>query len=524
MQVTECQHLSHALERALIIGGKSMSLPSSARASRRTLATFIAAVLLAALVPSLSLPLDAAAGSVEQAEELRPVPRPTVEGPLPGTAPGDPTSPDIEDTYPFFSTYVDLEGNGYVEEEFLVSGTADAYSTTGELVGTDVPYETRMVVRRPVRQRDFNGTVLVEWQNVSAGYDLDALWQPDHVMRSGYAWVGVSAQRVGVDQLRGWSPARYGDLDVTGGGRFMADEMSYDIFAQAAKALTTPRRGHGHGRGGDAADVAGTAGGGRDGGRGDEVRPMGRLRVDTLIGTGASQSAGRMTIYYNSVLPQVEPVFDGYGFIVGNAPTREGAEPIFHVLSETDVRSPVWPRQDSDLYRRWEVAGSAHSGWTGQEYRMPISERDLGAPPSYECESPPFSRVPLAHVVSAAYDHLTRWIEEGDAPPTAEPLEFNADGTKARDEHGLALGGIRLSQVEVPTALNTGDNAGETFCRLFGTHVPFDEATLDELYPDHRGYVAAVARVDRRNVRAGYIVPADARQNLIDAAHSDIGR
>jgi hypothetical protein len=503
-----------------------MSLPSQARASRRTLAMLIAAALLAALVPSLSPAANAAPGPVGQAGELRPVPRPTVEGPLPGTAPGDPTSPDIEDTYPFFSTYVDLEGNGYVEEEFLVSGSADAYSTTGELVGEDVPYETRMVVRRPVHQRDFNGTVLVEWQNVSAGYDLDALWQPEHVMRSGYAWVGVSAQRVGVDQLREWSPARYGTLDVTGGGRFNADEMSYDIFAQAAKALTTPRRGH-HpsGSAGADADATSATGGGRDGGGGrDEVRPMGRLRVDTVIGTGASQSAGRMTIYYNSVLPQVEPVFDGYGFIVGNAPTREGPEPIFHVLSETDVRSPVWPRQDSDVYRRWEVAGSAHSGWTGQEYRMPISERDLGAPPSYECESPPFSRVPLAHVVSAAYDHLVRWVEEGEAPPTAEPLEFNADGTKARDEHGLALGGIRLSQVEVPTALNTGDNAGETFCRLFGTHVPFDEAKLDQLYPDHGRYVSAVARVDHRNVRAGYIVQADAWRNLIEAVHSDIGR
>jgi Alpha/beta hydrolase domain len=34
--------------------------------------------------------------------------------------------------------------------------------------------------------------------------------------------VGVSAQRVGVDQLRGWSPTRYGSLGVTGGGAFWA--------------------------------------------------------------------------------------------------------------------------------------------------------------------------------------------------------------------------------------------------------------------------------------------------------------
>ena len=141
---------------------------------------------------------------------------PRLEGPLPGSPPGDPASPDIEDTYPFFATHVDLAAAGYVEEEFVFSGTADAYSTTGQLLGSDLPYRTRMVVRRPARARDFNGTVLVEWQNVTAGYDLDALWNPRH-LREGYAWVGVSAQRVGVDQLRGWSPTRYGALDVTGG-------------------------------------------------------------------------------------------------------------------------------------------------------------------------------------------------------------------------------------------------------------------------------------------------------------------
>ena len=50
-----------------------------------------------------------------------------------------------------------------------------------------------------------------------AGYDLDALWNWRH-MREGYVWVGVSAQRVGVNQLSAWSPTRYGTLDVTGGG------------------------------------------------------------------------------------------------------------------------------------------------------------------------------------------------------------------------------------------------------------------------------------------------------------------
>ncbi|MEW2358309.1 alpha/beta hydrolase domain-containing protein [Spirillospora sp. NPDC029432] len=417
---------------------------------------------------------------------------PSVEGPVPGAPPGDPSSPRPEDTYPWLATNADLAAAGYVEQEFYLSGTADAYGPTGELLGSDVPYETRVIVRRPAKQARFNGTVITEWQNVSAGYDLDALWSTDQITRAGYAWVGVSAQRVGVEGLRRWSPARYGDLDVTGGGRFTADELSYGIFAAAAKALRAPKG------------------------------LLGGLKARTVLAAGASQSAGRMTVYYDSVLPKTEKVFDGYAFVVGPAPARRGPEPVFHVLSETDVRSPV-RQPDTGTYRRWEVAGSAHSGWHGQQYRAPILTRDLGAAPTYECARPPFSRVPLHHVIAAAYDHLVRWTERGTAPPAAPPLEFAADGTKARDEHGLARGGIRLSQVAVPTALNTGDNSGETFCVLFGTHVPFDKAKLDALYPSRGGYVASVARADARNLRAGFLLPADARQNARDALHSGPG-
>ncbi|MFI0350848.1 alpha/beta hydrolase domain-containing protein [Actinomadura sp. 9N407] len=419
---------------------------------------------------------------------------PTVEGPLPGAPPGDPKSPDVKDTYPWMATNADLASAGYVEEEFGISGAADAYSTSGELLGSDVPYKTRVIVRRPAKAARFNGTVVAEWQNVSGGYDLDALWSTEQITRAGYAWVGISAQRVGVNQLKGWSPARYGGLDVTGGGRFNADELSYDIFAQAAKAL-------------------------RDRGRGSA---LGGLKARNLLAAGGSQSAGRMTVYYDAVLPKTEKVFDGYAFIVGPAPTRRGTEPVFQVVSETDVRTPVRP-PDTDGFRRWEVAGAAHSGWNGQQYRAPILTRDLGEAPTYECARPAFSRVPLHHVVATAYDHLVRWIERGVAPPTAPPLQFNADGTKARDERGLALGGIRLSQVEAPIALNTGDNAGETFCVLFGSYEPFDKATLDTLYPSHGKYVTSVVRSDKRNLRAGYLLPADARQNRIEAIHSDVG-
>ena len=61
-------------------------------------------------------------------------------------------------------------------------------------------YKTRILVRRPTNPAHFNGTVLVEWMNVSAGEsapDWDFL--NPMLMRDGYAYVGVSAQALGVD-------------------------------------------------------------------------------------------------------------------------------------------------------------------------------------------------------------------------------------------------------------------------------------------------------------------------------------
>jgi hypothetical protein len=194
-----------------------VTLPRTRRGTRRRVAVAALAVFACLAVPSVS-PADP--------------PGPTVEGPIPGAVPGDRTSPILSETYPFFSSWQDLAGNGYVEEEFYLSGAADAYATSGARLASDVPYRTRVIVRRPVAERDFNGTVLVEWQNVTAGYDLDALWNRRH-MREGDAWVGVSAQRVGVDQLRGWSPTRYGSLNVTGGG---------DSRPTSCRTTSSPRR------------------------------------------------------------------------------------------------------------------------------------------------------------------------------------------------------------------------------------------------------------------------------------------
>ena len=104
-------------------------------------------------------------------------------------------------------------------------------------------------MRRPVDASAFNGTVVVEWLNVSGGLDAGPDWTSAHVglIRSGTAWVGVSAQEVGIDgsgnslgaalALKNADPERYAPLAHPG------DSYSYDLFSQVGAACAPrPRR------------------------------------------------------------------------------------------------------------------------------------------------------------------------------------------------------------------------------------------------------------------------------------------
>jgi len=104
----------------------------------------------------------------------------------------------------------DLRRVGYVQHELLAAGTATSYKVAGALTGdgrwtfapdASAPYRTRVLVRAPAKARAFSGTVIVEWLNVSGGVDANPEWAStqEEITRAGDAWVGVSAQRIGVE-------------------------------------------------------------------------------------------------------------------------------------------------------------------------------------------------------------------------------------------------------------------------------------------------------------------------------------
>ena len=142
-------------------------------------------------------------------------PIPRVAGPLPVTA----------DSYPFGAANhqlvpEDLSRQGYVEEEYLVSGKANVYDWPAAgpaIVRTpDAPYTTRVLVRRPSNPRRFSGNVVVEMLNPSNLFDLNIGWalMHDQFMRRGDVWVGITAKPIDVAALKTFDPQRYGSFVV----------------------------------------------------------------------------------------------------------------------------------------------------------------------------------------------------------------------------------------------------------------------------------------------------------------------
>lgn len=475
-----------------------------------------------------------------------------VTGPIARTTP----LRDPAHGYPYNATPLDLAKHAYVEEEFFIEGEANTYNTppglTGSVKDGNHPFKIRIVVRRPKSAVKFNGTVIVEWYNVSQGHDGEYDWfqSAEHMLASGYAWVGVSNQRVGVNSLKEWSPARYGTLDITAKGTISDDSLCYDAFSAAGLAI----------RGKATADV------------------MGGLKAERLIAIGHSQSAGRLYTYFHSVHPLLPKVYDAVVLHGGGGKVRDDLDvKVFKLLNETDAAFQANSRQpDTDNYRQWEVAGTSHLDAQFSRMMAGLGLRVSGMDPvegspsldgptisggagngasgngdnvpgTNVCKNPPFSRIPGYYVLDAVLDQTARWVKDGTPPPTATHIELKqlpptpatvseqiGAGAPAgrvpqgprwevvHDEVGNAHGGIELSQHAVPTATNTGQNeggagTGERNCFLMGSYIAWDEGRLATLYPTHAGYVAKVKEVTEKNLKAGYIVKADADATIAEA-------
>jgi hypothetical protein len=210
--------------------------------------------------------------------------------------------------------------------------------------------------------------------------------------------------------------------------------------------------------------------------------------------------------------------------------------PVLIFQTETDMvllgYAPARQR-DRRWIRTWEVAGTAH----GDVYQLLVGMTDQGpaaADTTYHPPTPspipgiidcgtPINNGPQHYVLSAAVVQLDRWVRGGKAARKAQRLRMDGDAF-VLDERGNVRGGVRTPQTDVPiSALSGLGQTGANFCRLFGTSIPFDEATLASLYPTHERYVARVRKAAKRATRAGFLLPVDARAVVVAAEGSIIG-
>jgi Alpha/beta hydrolase domain len=364
------------------------------------------------------------------------------------------------------------------------------------------------------------------------------VWMMAHreMVRAGYAYVAVSAQRVGVEggmnlmgvdmSLKSQDPKRYAAL------RHPGDAFSYDIFTQAGRII-------------------------RDGQRNGVLR---ELQAEHVVALGESQSALFLTTYINAIDPLAQ-VYDG--FLVhsrfGPAAPLDGGSifdvldgsasqavkfrpdlrvPLVTIITETDLfgdprRGYYSARQpDSQQLRVWEIAGTAHA----DNYTILVAPIDTGSAALTDIVAAyaPTNMLmgqqldhfinfaPQHHyVLQAALSQLCQWVRTSQPATSAAPIELS-DAEPPQpivDANGLARGGVRTPWADVPIARTSGVGTEEsTMSSIFGSGEPFDDAAVRRLYPGGvADYLERFTAALDSSIQSGFILAAD-REEILQLA------
>lgn len=99
---------------------------------------------------------------------------------------------------------------------------------------------------------------------------------------------------------------------------------------------------------------------------------------------------------------------------------------------------------------------------------------------------PAANRGPHPDVVRGGLAALRTWAAGGTPPREAPRLELDGN-VIARDERGIARGGVRTPAVDAPIAVHTSQPSWWNLCGfMFGETRALDRATLTRLYPPTR--------------------------------------
>jgi hypothetical protein len=230
-------------------------------------------------------------------------------------------------------------------------------------------------------------------------------------------------------------------------------------------------------------------------------------------------------------MPDGSFVYDGYypSSATAEAPVPSIGVPVVHIVNECEIVGGLalpglgYRRADADtsddMFRLYEMAGSPHTGTRGGIKREHFAIFNDILEPGER-----LSQYPQAMLRVAALDNLIRWIVDGQAAPYAERIATKENGEVIRDPHGNAMGGVRVSQLDVPIAqyiASAPRSEKKFFRRVVGLEEPFSKDKLVQLYGDRDNYAAQVSDCLEKLVEDRWILRGDADTLLIEAQQTD---
>lgn len=407
----------------------------------------------------------------------------------------------------------DLRTVGYQEQEYFLSGLANAYQYANPTNPADdsvmrvqanaVPYVDRILVRAPVDPARFSGNVILEVADDIAGSESEVEWA--HAKRqfllNGDAYVAVTSLPTGVATLKAFNPTRYGALnwpDIAATKNACSDGPEQGIVFDIITSLGTLLK------------------------QNNPNGPLPHLHVRRVFISGYSGAAITL-LTYDRVFGLHSPLFDGYFFDAGGTrgqingceakaaaaarvqPPASTVSPVFQRQTASDIaysqsvfghvplKSDDSNKPD-DRYRYYEVAGAAHVD--GDSIR---NSPEVGDLPSSPGETNPQSftesqfirfcglasptlitAFPNRYVDDALWRNLEHWAAEGtryNPPAEKSTLLINSATYSGLQPQS---GGVRSPAVDVPIDSyangvgqpTTDPASGQSACFLTGFQTP----------------------------------------------------
>ena len=437
---------------------------------------------------------------------------------------------------------VALVAYGYVEEEVQVSGLANVleWAEAGarppvRVRNANVPYTTRMLLRRPVDRQKASGRVVVELLDPSAQYDRAPLWglSAEHFLRGGDIWVGVTVHPAAAAALQKFDGVRYARLafaftqppECATPAPRTETGLAWDILAQVGALLRSSSR----------------------------ENPLVSFDLHRVVAAGQGLAGSYLVTYADALhaeqrLGDGRPVFDAYVGVDAAelAPINQCAAPLpdgdarrggardvpfVSVVTQTSLAATLGRRRgDSDeagdAYRSFEVAGAAQgpvapAGQPGVA-DLKIAGFDTATPLCTEARND----FPLATVLNAVWQQLDDLLVAGMPLGHAAPIDVTAGGAPVPDASGNARGGWRSPAIDVPlavyggrgTARDPSNAAAVAACGLNGSKRPLDSAELKALYGNRAEYLKRFDAAVDTAVQERRLVPADAAALKAQAA------